>query len=162
MANVWQGDRPTGKRKPKGKETLMELASLYLLMERKADDKGRMPTKPAATVLKSRLVHARFDPASGDLDMVPCLPPRLPEATPAAIRKYMENPPDYSKLKKDELVREDKMTSEERELIALQKAEAERDAAVRRGRPVRGGSGGQGRGHEGRRRRERRGRRRRR
>jgi hypothetical protein len=128
MANVWQGDRPTGKRKPKGKETLMELASLYLLMERKADDKGRMPTKPAATVLKSRLVHARFDPASGDLDMVPCLPPRLPEATPAAIRKYMENPPDYSKLKKDELVREDKMTSEERELIALQKAEAERDA----------------------------------
>src|SRR3954466_5105790 len=35
MANVWASDRPTGKRKPKGKETLMELASLYLQMERK-------------------------------------------------------------------------------------------------------------------------------
>ncbi len=128
MANVWQGDRPTGKRKPKGKETLFELASLYLLMERKVDDKGVMPAAPAATVLKSRLVHTRFDLATKKLELSPCLPPRLPEATPEAIIAYMKNPPNYKKLKASELVREDKMSDDELAMLSLQKAEAERDA----------------------------------
>jgi hypothetical protein len=128
MANIWQGDRPTGKRKPKGKETLMELASLYLLMERKPDAQGKVPAKPAATVLKSRLVHTQFDIEAGDVKLVPCLPPRIPVCTPAEIRKYMNAPPDYSALKPEEMVQEDKMSAEEREVMALQKAEAERDA----------------------------------
>lgn len=128
MANVWQGDRPTGKRKPKGKETLMELASLYLLMERKTDKDGQTPAKPAATVLKSRLVHTSFDTETMEVKLIPCLPPRIPVCTPKDIRDYMNSPPDYSALKPEEMVREEKLTAEERELIALQKAEADRDA----------------------------------
>jgi hypothetical protein len=128
MANIWQGDRPTGKRKPKGKETLMELASLYLLMERKADAQGKMPAKPAANVLKSRLVHISFDETTMEMrDPVPCLPPRIPVCTPAEIRKYMLTPPDYANLKPEEMVHEDKLSQDERELLALQKSEADRD-----------------------------------
>jgi hypothetical protein len=128
MSNIWQGDRPTGKRKPKGKETLMELASLYLLMERKADKNGVMPAKPSAIQLKSRLVHISFDPETGELrDPQPCLPPRIPVCTPAEIRKYMNSPPDYKALKPEEKVQEETLTADERELLALQKAEAERD-----------------------------------
>lgn len=125
MANVWAGDKPTGKRKPKGKETLMEIASLYLCLERKPDDKGKLPAKPAATVLKSRLVATKFNSESGDLEIVPCLPPRLPECTPAKIRWYMDNPPDYQKLKKDEVVREETLTPDERAALELARAEAE-------------------------------------
>ncbi len=128
MSNVWSGDRPTGKRKPKGKETLMELASLYLLMERKANDKGQVAAKPSAIVLKSRLLHTGFDPESGELILKPCLPPRLPNCTPAEIRKYMNTPPDYKKLSKDECIPEDKMSADERALLDLAKAEAERDS----------------------------------
>jgi hypothetical protein len=128
MANVWAGDRPTGKRKPKGKETLMELASLYLCMERKPDKDGKMPAKPAALQLKSRLVHTSFDPVTMEVKIVPALPPRLPVCTPQAIREYMNTPPDYENLKEEEKVNEDKLTQDERELMALQKAEAERDA----------------------------------
>lgn len=128
MANVWSGDRPTGKRKPKGKETLQELASLYLIMERKADAAGKMPAKPAATVLKTRLVHTTFDPVTMGVKIVPCLPPRLPVCTPQAIRDYMNAPPDYDNLKDDEKVHEEKLTADEREMLAFQKAEMERDA----------------------------------
>jgi hypothetical protein len=136
MANVWQGDRPTGKRKPKGKETLQELASLYLIMERKADKDGKMPAKPAATVLKTRLVHTKFDLATGELKIVPALPPRLPVATPQAIRQYMLTPPDYDNLKDEEMVKEEAMTPEQRELLALAKSEADRDAEEMRLRRV--------------------------
>jgi hypothetical protein len=128
MVNVWSGDRPTGKRKPKGKETLMELASLYLLMERKADKDGKMPSKPAALQLKSRLVHTGFDPVTMEVKIVPALPPRLPVCTPQTIRDYMNAPPDYSNLKEEEKVHEDKLSADERELMAFQKAEMERDA----------------------------------
>lgn len=123
MGNVWKGSQPTGKRAPKGKETLFELASLYLQLERKPDDKGRVPDKPSGIVLKSRLAVSRF--VDGDMVHTPILPPRLPVATPASIRKYIANPPDYSKLKKDELapaevLSEDERLEIQRETAALQ------------------------------------------
>ena len=40
----------------------------------------------------------------------------------------MNAPPDYSALKAEEMVHEEKLSADERELIALQKAEMERDA----------------------------------
>jgi hypothetical protein len=127
MANVWERDGPTGKRKAKGKETLMELASLYLQLERKKDAKGNMPAKPAAVVLKSRLSSIRVSDG-GDVDIVPTLPPRLPEATPAAVRKYMTAPPDYSHLKPDELAPDVAMTEEEKLELRHQTARAECEA----------------------------------
>lgn len=130
LTNVWAGDKPLpGKRKAKGKETLMELASLYLHMERRPDAQGNRPAKPAALVLKTRLAHTGIG-ADGEIQILPVLPPRLPVATPAAIRKYMETPPDYSALKPEEQAPEHSLTADERELLALARAEAERDAAA--------------------------------
>lgn len=109
---VWADNKPTNKKAPKGKSTLEELASLYLWMERKVNDRGEVPPVPAATVRKSRLVHTRLLP-SGLVDLQPALPPRLPVATPTAIRQYMLTPPDYSKLRPEELAPEEKASEAE-------------------------------------------------
>jgi len=112
MGNVFKGGAPTGKRAPKGKETLFELASLYLELERKPDDKGKVDKKPSAKVLKSRLAVSKL--VNGELEHFPILPPRLPIATPAAIREYIKSPPDYEKLKKSELVAEEKLSDDDK------------------------------------------------
>ncbi len=130
LRNVWKGGAPTGKREAKGKETLMELASLYLHMDRRADSKGNVPDVPAANVLKNRLAQHAF--VDGELKWIDLLPPRLPRATPAAIREYIKTPPDYAKLKPAERVIEDKETEGEIEAMKLARAEAERDAEALR------------------------------
>ena len=119
--------RPTGKRIAKGKDTLMELASLYLHMERIADKKGVVPDRPAAIVLKSRLATINVNEA-GEVETIPTLPPRIPEATPKAIRAYMDSPPDYSKLKAGEKIIEREMSEDERANLKLQTAQAELEA----------------------------------
>jgi hypothetical protein len=125
LRDVWQGNAPTGKREPKGKETLMELASLYLWLERKPNDKGEVSDAPSAIVLKQRLADTFMDDA-GALRVVPLMPPRIPVATVAAIRQYIANPPDYQKLATGERVIEAKTTEEDLERLKLQRAEAER------------------------------------
>lgn len=128
MGNVWKGNQQTGKKKPKGKETLMELASLYLQMERLPGASGNKPAQPSAVVLKSRLAHASLDGETGSPVVVPLLPPRLPVATPAAIRKYMLAPPDYSRLKPEELAPERGLSADERLELETAKAQAEAEA----------------------------------
>jgi hypothetical protein len=129
MGDIWSDNKPTGKRKPKGKSTLMELASLFLKMERKPDAQGNYPEKPSATVLKSRLTHMTiYDDPSIEPVIVPALPPRLPVATPAAIRKYLLAPPDYKHLQHDELAPEETLSDDDRAAMTLQTAEAQRDA----------------------------------
>lgn len=127
LRDSWSGNTPTGKREPKGKETLLELASLYLWLERKPDDKGNVPGKPSAIVLKERLADTFMDEA-GNLQIVHLLPPRLPVATVDAIRGYIAAPPDYQKLKAGERVEEEKLSDETRLRLEAAKAEAERDA----------------------------------
>jgi hypothetical protein len=106
--SVWRGDKPVpGKRQPKGKETLMELASLYLWLDRTPE-----PGKPKAP--------RKF---------YPILPPRLPEATPDAIRAYIESPPDYAKLKKGEQATDETLTPAEELAIRAEIAENEAVAA---------------------------------
>lgn len=108
----------------------MELASLYLWMNRKADEKGNVHDVPAANVLKSRIADHRF--VDGELKWIDLLPPRLPKATPKAIRDYILSPPDYSKLKPSERFVEEKATEEELAAMRLATAEAERDAELAR------------------------------
>ena len=112
MKAVWRGSSTVpGQRQAKGKETLMELASLYMRLERSPEpNKAKAPRKPIGIVLKSRL--ANFDPGSGET--FPILPPRLPEATPDAIREYIKTPPDYTKLKKGEQAVAETMSDDER------------------------------------------------
>lgn len=127
LRDEWKGNSPTGRREPKGKESLMELASLYLWLERKADDKGAVPDAPAAIVLKQRLADTSIDADTGELRIVPLMPPRIPVATVQAIRGYIASPPDYGKLKVGERVVEQPATEEELLRLRVAAAEAERD-----------------------------------
>lgn len=124
MGAVWKGNQPTGRRAPKGKETLFELASLYLQLERKPDEKGHIPEIPTAIVLKSRLAITSIDD-DGNVDHHPILPPRMPVANPAAIRNYIKNPPNYKKLKKEELAPPELLTDDDKLLIQQEIANAE-------------------------------------
>lgn len=126
MTSVWQNNEATGKRKVKGKETLEELASLYLVLERKKDAKGNVPAAPAGVVKKSRLSSIRVLP-DGQVQIVPTLPPRLPVATPTAIRQYMATPPDYSHLKPEELAPEASLTDDDRLELRAQISKNERE-----------------------------------
>lgn len=128
LRDQFVGNAPSGKREPKGKETLMELASLALWFDRSPGPDGKKPLAPAANVLKSRLCKMHFDPETGKLDVVPVVPPRLPVATPAAIRKYIESPPNYEKLKKEERYHERGMTEEEKLRLQAQIAADSRAA----------------------------------
>jgi hypothetical protein len=128
LKSEFVGGVPTTKKKPKGKTTLEELASLFLWLERKPNARGEIQAAPSALVRKTRLLHTHMSPAG--MTMIPVLPPRLPVATPAAIRAYMLNPPDPAKLKPEELAPEEVMSEDERlELraqIAANEAEARR------------------------------------
>ena len=130
LRTVWKGGSPTGQKAAKGKDTLMELASLYLHMERKKDAKGNIPAVPSAIVLKSRLSATSI--VDGKVVIRPYLPPRLPEATPDSIRAYIVAPPDYSHLKKAELAPEEQMTEDERLQLKAATAQAEAQAEALR------------------------------
>jgi hypothetical protein len=135
---VWADNKPTAKKTPKGKSTLEELASLFLWMDRKADREGNRPAKPSAVVRKDRLVHTRV--VNGEVVITPAMPPRLPEATPAAIRRYMLNPPDYNKLNAAELAPEAVLSDDDRLELRVRVAEAEAEAErlkLERERPTR-------------------------
>jgi len=114
---VWKGDRPTTERTAKGKETLWELASLYLWLDRTPRAKAKTaPAQPSGKIFqgKNRLVW--MNPKTGELE--PILPPRLPIATPAAIRAYIQKPTDYANLKLAErLDAPIEMSADERLLI---------------------------------------------
>lgn len=127
MRNEFRGATPTGKREPKGKETLFELASLFLQFERKKNDRGEVPAVPSAIVLKSRLAHTRI--TDDGVQILPILPPRLPKATPQAIREYIKSPPDYSRLKKDERAPENQLSDDDKLLLQAQIATAQAEAA---------------------------------
>jgi hypothetical protein len=128
MRREFKGNTPTGRFEPKGKETLEELASLFLLFERKPDANGAVPAVPSATVIKSRLAHTRIG-SDGQVEIVPILPPRLPQATPQAIRQYIQSPPNYNRLKKDERIVEEVLSDDEKLRLQAQIAESQREAS---------------------------------
>lgn len=131
MKNEWAGSSPTGKRIPKGKETLDQMGSLYLILDRTPDKTtAKIPDKPRARVRKHRLAVRKFNPESGDYEPVPILPPHLEIATPGQIRKYIaQGGVDYKKLTAAEKLGPEEKLSDDDKLqlensIALAKAEA--------------------------------------
>lgn len=131
LRDEWKGDRPSGKRQPKGKETLMELASLYLWLDRSPSKEGSVPAVPSALVFKERLADTRIN-ADGQLEIVLLLPPRLEQATVDEIRRYIANPPNYSRLLPKERVPDQEFTPEEKLRLELARAEAERETETSR------------------------------
>jgi hypothetical protein len=125
LRDVWAGNSPVaGKREPKGKDTLFELATLYLWFEREQVDNA----VPSAIVLKQRLADTWIDQETGELQIVDLLPPRLPIATIPAIRGYIASPPDRSKLKEDEKYFEKGLTDDDRLRLQAQIAENQKQA----------------------------------
>lgn len=113
MKTRYIGNVATSQREARGKEPLMEASSLVLEFSRAADEDGKQPAAPAAIVRKHRLMGRL---ANGE--KVPLLPPRLPVATPAEIRKYIAHPP--RRLSAGERMPEEKMSDDDR--LALQAA----------------------------------------
>lgn len=128
---VFADGKPTSKKKPKGKSTLTELASLYLQLERKPDAKtGVAPPVPSAIVRKTRLGHLIVG-RDGELKTIPLLPPRLPVATPGAIREYQRTPPDHDRLRPEERAPDDAALSDD-ERLELRARTAEAEAETER------------------------------
>ena len=94
LRRVWRGGFPTDEVAPRGKTTLMELASLYLLLERQGNG------IPSAIPLKKRIMVPVLSDAG--LTMRDALPPRMPEGTPQGLRYYIANPVDPANLKDEE------------------------------------------------------------
>lgn len=133
MGREWSGKSPTGRMKAKGLETLHELASLSLEMNRDPGPDGRKPEKPSARVVKSRLaniVHVKKnDEDDGEWVPQAVMPPRMPVATAGEIRRFMKTPIDYDKLSKEYLAVEEQPSEEEKANVRLQIAEAEASSA---------------------------------
>jgi hypothetical protein len=116
--NEWKGGRATGKTIAKGFDSLYEVANIYLKLEREKAREKDMPKPPSATLLKDRFSFQNFDPETGDVEIVPILPERIPICTPAKIREYVRNPVGRRKLRADEIAADDaKLTDDEKLLI---------------------------------------------
>lgn len=139
----WEDKKPVkGKFKPKGKETLDQLASLYLWFSRETDPKtGEKPKVPSAQVRKGRFEVPKLNPDGtlatneyGDPITYEVLPPKMPVATPGRLRWYFDNPIGRTGVKEAERVKEEVvvLSADERLKLETAKAEAERDAALAR------------------------------
>lgn len=131
LRDEFKGGKPTSRREPRGKETLAELSSLYLWLERLPDDKGNTSAIPSAIVIKHRLSDTRVN-EHGELEIVELMPRRIPVATVQAIRQYIANPPNIEKPAAGEKVIEKPVTEVELQTIRLHVAEAETAAATAR------------------------------
>lgn len=129
LRDEFKGGKPTSRREPRGKETLAELASLYLWLERLPDEKGNTSAVPSAIVVKHRLSDTRVNEA-GELEVVELMPRRIPVATVQAIRAYIANPPNIEKPSPGEKVVEKPVTEIELQRTRLATAEAETMAAM--------------------------------
>ena len=101
MRDVYVGNTPSGKREPKGKETLMKLATLYLELQRKPNLKGEVPTVPRGVRLKSRLSDIRVSD-TGEVQTVSLIPKVFDDCTPAKIRQLLAHPVAESEAFVDE------------------------------------------------------------
>jgi len=97
MRDEFKGGRPTNKRKPKGKDTLMEIASLYMVLDRSAPAGKKDPPMVPSGITnpptgKTRIVGV----INGKVQQL--LPPYLKNASPDGIRHYLSAPPDFTSL----------------------------------------------------------------
>lgn len=128
VGKEFEGNTATGKLKVKGKSTLHELASLFLWLGRKPDAKGVKPNKPAARVMKSRLLVTRL--VDGEIEMEQVLPPVMPVCTPKTIREAFAAPAGGREIDNLERAESEELSDEDRLRLEIQKAEAERDATL--------------------------------
>lgn len=137
LGQVWKDGKPVeGKYKAKGSDVFRKIADLFVCLDRPMNPKtGEQMEAPIGVVAppigKSRLTHA--NPDTGEILSI--LPPAVHGMTPAKIRAYIAKPPNYKKLKKDELVPIHELTDDEKLLIKADIAANERESEeLRNGR----------------------------
>ena len=114
LKNEWKHGGKTGQRIAEGLDVLSKLATLHIELDRTPPAKGKeVPPCAKGIARKERLI--RFGAVSDDDK--PILPPFLEQATPAKIREYILNPPDFEKLKPGERMPEESLTDDEKLLI---------------------------------------------
>lgn len=119
--------KATGEKKNKGRPVFKQLAALYLKLAREKDAAGNMAAKPSGSVDLADGGKARLRTRVNG-EWVPILPPRLPVATPDAIRAYIANPPNYAALRPEERNPEHQLTEEQRAQLRIRVAQAEGEA----------------------------------
>jgi len=97
MRDEFRSSKPTGKRKPKGKDTLMEIASLYMILDRSAPPGKKDPPMVPSGIINPPMGKTRIvGIVNGKVQQM--LPPFLKDASPDGIRHYLSTPPDFSSL----------------------------------------------------------------
>jgi hypothetical protein len=133
LRKVWRRGKATDEVEPKGKGKLQELSTLRLFLDRSPARNGEDPPLiPSATVRKNRVsVLEVIDGEFGvpTTRMTPIVPPRIPECTADAIRKYIVTPPNFDNLKEEEKEVEKVLSSDERLELDAKIAEDKRIAA---------------------------------
>lgn len=127
LKNEWKHGGKTGQKVAEGLDVLEKIASLHIELDRTPPAKGKeAPRVPKGIVRKERLI--RFGATSDDDK--PILPPHMDKATPAQIREYIANPPDFEKLKPAERMPEEVLTDDEKLLIQADIARNNAEAAT--------------------------------
>ena len=103
MRDEFRGNQPTNRRIPKGKETIIQVASIYMTIARKMQaGVGKVKARPSGICAwpggKVRLL--RINPQT--LEPEPLLPPHVVDASPEGIRAYFQSPANFNKLKPEE------------------------------------------------------------
>jgi hypothetical protein len=108
MRDVYVGNIPSGKREPKGKETLAKLATLYLKLDRNPVN-SVIPDMPFATTViedgtnKNRLCDLTIQP-DGSVKTTPLIPVAFDKCTPHRIREFIRNPGTADSVVKEERI----------------------------------------------------------
>jgi hypothetical protein len=126
LRDEFKGKVNTGRREPKGKDTIWQVTTLGIWLSR---DPSKSATPSGIVYRKDRLADTYVD-ESGELVVIPLLPPRLDVCTPARLRFYIANPPNYDRLKDSEKVEPEVISEVEMNRIRLATAEAQASAAA--------------------------------
>jgi hypothetical protein len=124
MKAKWEGQRKTNETIAEGLDVLERLATLHIELNRTPPVKGaKAPRVPRGEVKKERII----DVTTGMI--LPVLPPVIPQCTPNAIRQYILHPADYDNLKPEEQALDHSMTADQKLMVQVAIAEANRDSA---------------------------------
>ena len=123
LRGVWKHGKPTTAKEPKGKSVLDDLATIRILLDRPPNTKA-----PIGQITKGRLAQITLAEDGSVENILPVLPPQMDPCTPAALKAYIESPPNYKKLKAREKVIEKPMTDEEKLHLEAETADNNRVA----------------------------------
>jgi hypothetical protein len=116
MRDEFKGGKPTNRRQPKGKETIIQVASIYMTISRTVQAGSSVaPVRPSGICAwpsgKVRLLRLNSETSK----LEPILPPFLTDASPSGVKSYFTKPPNFNKLKASErALPEEELTIDDR------------------------------------------------